>query len=74
MKVFVKSPSFSDRLGKVKGMFRKAFDDANALHSEMQEDICKKTEEITALSLEVNNLKELQRETKEFMSNLEKFI
>lgn len=55
-------------------MFRKAYDESNSLYQEMQQDIDKKTQQTAEISKDIDNTRELQNSTKEFMSNLEKFI
>lgn len=69
-----KKSSFSEKLASIKGLFRDVYDQADVLSSEMQEDIDKKTQQIESLSESINATKALQSSTREFMSNLEKFI
>lgn len=69
-----KKLSFSEKLASIKGLFRDVYDQADVLSSEMQEDIDKKTQQIESLSESINATKALQSSTREFMSNLEKFI
>lgn len=74
MKTLLKKLSFSERLNTIKSMFRKAYDESNSLYQEMQQDIDKKTQQMAEISKDIDNTRELQNSTKEFMSNLEKFI
>lgn len=69
-----KKLSFSEKLASIKGLFRDVYDQVDVLSSEMQEDIDKKTQQIESLSESINATKALQSSTREFMSNLEKFI
>lgn len=43
MTTLLKKLSFSERLGTIKSMFKKAYDESNSLYQEMQQDIDKKT-------------------------------
>lgn len=69
-----KKNTFSQRLLGVKGMFKKAYDDASKLNTEMQEVIDSTREEIKSLETKIGETSVIQKEAKEFMSNLEKFI
>ena len=67
-------PSFQERLTGVKSMFKKAHEDASKLTTEMQSEIDKKNGQIQLISAEIEQIKTVQDETVQFMSNLEKFI
>lgn len=66
--------SFKERLTGVKSMFKKAHEDAAKLSAEMQVDIDSKKQKVKLLEGEIGLISETQKETQEFMSNLEKFI
>ena len=66
--------SFKERLNGVKSMFKKAHEDAAKLSAEMQVDIDSKKQKVKLLEEEIGLISETQKETQEFMSNLEKFI
>lgn len=66
--------SFKERLTGVKSMFKKAHEDAAKLSAEMQVDIDSKKQKVKLLEEEIGLISETQKETQEFMSNLEKFI
>lgn len=72
--VAVTKATFSERLGSVKSMFKKAYEDATKLDAEMQADIENKKQRIAAIEADINTVSVTQKETQEFMSNLEKFI
>lgn len=74
MTTLLKKLSFSERLGTIKSMFKKAYDESSSLYQEMQQDIDKKTQQMVEISKDIDNTRELQNSTKEFMFNLEKFI
>ena len=67
-------PSFQERLTGVKSMFKKAHEDASKLSTEMQSEMDKKNGQIQLISAEIEQIKTVQDETVQFMSNLEKFI
>ena len=67
-------PSFQERLTGVKSMFKKAREDASKLSTEMQSEMDKKNSQIQLISAEIEQIKTVQDETVQFMSNLEKFI
>ena len=67
-------PSFQERLTGVKSMFKKAHEDASKLSTEMQSEMDKKNSQIQLISAEIEQIKTVQDETVQFMSNLEKFI
>ena len=66
--------SFQERLTGVKSMFKKAHEDASKLSTEMQSEMDKKNSQIQLISAEIEQIKTVQDETVQFMSNLEKFI
>ena len=66
--------SFKERLTGVKSRFKKAHEDAAKLSAEMQVDIDSKKQKVKLLEEEIGFISETQKETQEFMSNLEKFI
>ena len=70
----IAEPSFKERLTGVKSMFKKAHEDASKLNTEMQSEIDKKNGQIQLISAEIEQIKTVQDETVQFMSNLEKFI
>ena len=66
--------SFQERLTGVNSMFKKAHEDASKLSTEMQSEMDKKNSQIQLISAEIEQIKTVQDETVQFMSNLEKFI
>lgn len=70
----IAKPSFKERLTGVKSMFKKAHEDASKLSAEMQSEMDKKNGQIQLISAEIEQIKTVQDETVQFMSNLEKFI
>lgn len=67
-------PSYSNKLDEVKSMFKTAYDKAVMLNAEMETDIQIREERIKNLNVEIGNIQSIQKDTQEFMSNLEKFI
>ena len=70
----IAEPSFKERLTGVKSMFKKAHEDTSKLNTEMQSEMDKKNGQIQLISAEIEQIKTVQDETVQFMSNLEKFI
>ena len=70
----ITKPSFKERLTVAKSMFKKAHEDASKLNTEMQSEMDKKNGQIQLISAEIEQIKTVQDETVQFMSNLEKFI
>ena len=70
----IAKPTFKERLTGVKSMFKKAHEDASKLSTEMQSEMDKKNSQIQLISAEIEQIKTVQDETVQFMSNLEKFI
>ena len=67
-------PSFSDRIAGIKSIFKAAYEQANNLHSEMEEDIKAKNTKIAELQKDIDSINITKKETEEFMSNIGKFI
>ena len=67
-------PSFKERLTGVKSMFKKAHEDASKLNAEMQNEIDNYKMLIASYEVKIEDVSTTQKETQEFMSNLEKFI
>lgn len=52
----------------------KEYEDAAKLNDEMQTEKDRKLEQILAINIQVTEIEGTQKETQEFMKNLEKFI
>ena len=72
--VKVSKPTFQERLGDVKSMFKRAYEDALRLDTEMQASIDSKKEMIASIEADINTIATTKKEARDFMSNLEKFI
>lgn len=70
----ITKPSFKERLTEVKSLFKKAHEDASKLNTEMQNEIDNYKMLITSYEVKIEDVSTTQKETQEFMSNLEKFI
>jgi hypothetical protein len=70
----IAKPSFKERLTGVKSMFKKAHEDASKLNTEMQNEIDNYKMLIASYEVKIEDVSTTQKETQEFMSNLEKFI
>lgn len=66
--------SFADRMASIKEVFKKAYDNASTLKSEMQSQIESKEQSIAKLNSEIETINVTKKEVEQFMSNLEKFI
>lgn len=69
-----KSATFADTLSGIKGVFRKAYNDAEALNEQIKQDIQAKTARMEILQIQLSESERVKSETQEFMKNLEKFI
>lgn len=63
-----------ERLDGVKSMFKRAYEDALRLDTEMQASIDSKKEMIASIEADINTIATTKKEARDFMSNLEKFI
>lgn len=72
--VEVPKPTFQERLDGVKSMFKRAYEDALRLDTEMQASIDSKKEMIASIEADINTIATTKKEARDFMSNLEKFI
>lgn len=70
----IAKPSFKERLTGVKSMFKRAYEDALRLDTEMQASIDSKKEMIASIEADINTIATTKKEARDFMSNLEKFI
>lgn len=70
--VEVSKPTFQERLGGVKSMFKRAYEDALRLDTEMQASIDSKKEMIASIEADINTIATTKKEARDFMSNLEK--
>lgn len=66
--------SFADKLTAVKEVFKKAYENAEALNEEIKADIQAKTVKIEILQTQLAESEKAKSETQNFMKNLEKFI
>lgn len=66
--------TFADTLSGIKEVFRKAYNDAEALNEKIKQDIQAKTARIEILQTQLSESERVKSETQEFMKNLEKFI
>lgn len=55
-------------------MFKRAYEDALRLDTEMQAGIDSKKEMIASIEADINTIATTKKEARDFMSNLEKFI
>lgn len=71
VKTFV---TFADQLTAIKESFRTAYQKAETLNQNINEDIKAKTASIEALKAKLAESETVRAETQQFMKNLEKFI
>ena len=74
MKKTVAAHSFSERMARIKSMFKTAHENASNLHAEMEQEIAKKESQIAALQEDIKTIDVTKQEAETFMSNIEKLI
>ena len=73
-KSVVATPSFSERMARIKSMNKTAHENASNLHAEMESEIAKKESQIAALQEDIKTIGVTKQEAETFMSNIEKLI
>jgi len=73
-KTTVATLPFSERMASIKSMFKTAYEDANNLYAEIEQEIAKKESQIAALQEDIKTIDVTKQEVETFMSNIEKLI
>ena len=73
-KTTVATLPFSERMASIESMFKTAYEDANNLYAEIEQEIAKKESQIAALQEDIKTIDVTKQEVETFMSNIEKLI
>lgn len=75
MKIFSKStPTFAEQMASIKAAFKTAHENANNLHSMMEEEIKNKESQIASLQNDIETINVTKKEAETFMENISKLI
>lgn len=75
MKMFSKStPTFAEQMSSIKSAFKTAHENANNLHSMMEEEIKSKESQIASLQSDIETINVTKKEAETFMENISKLI
>ena len=75
--IFSKSkvaPSFVEQMQSIKADFKTAHENANNLHSQMEEEIKNKESQIASLQSDIETINVTKKEAETFMENISKLI
>lgn len=75
--IFSKSkvaPSFAEQMQSIKTAFKTAHENANNLHSMMEEEIKNKESQIASLQSDIETINVTKKEAETFMENISKLI
>lgn len=70
----VGTPSFAEKMASIKEAFKTAYDNANTLHGEMEQQIELKKSKINELNEQIEQIEVIKEEAKTFMANISKLI
>ena len=68
------SPSFAEQMSSIKAAFKTAHENANNLHSMMEEEIKSKETQIASLQSDIETINVTKKEAETFMENISKLI
>lgn len=75
MKIFSEStPTFAEQMSSIKAAFKTAHENANNLHSTMEEEIKSKESQIASLKSGIETINVTKKEAETFMENISKLI
>lgn len=75
--IFSKSkvaPTFAEQMSSIKAAFKTAYENANNLHSMMEEEIKSKESQIASLQSDIETINVTKKEAETFMENISKLI
>lgn len=75
--IFSKSkvaPTFAEQMSSIKAAFKIAHENANNLHSIMEEEIKSKESQIASLQSDIETINVTKKEAETFMENISKLI
>lgn len=71
---FKVAPSFAEQMQSIKAAFKTAHENANNLHSQMEEEIKNKESQIASLQSDIETINVTKKEAETFMENISKLI
>lgn len=74
IKTPVRSLTFAEKMANIKEAFKIAYDNANTLHGEMEQEITLKKSKIDELNKQIEEIEVTKEEAKTFMANISKLI
>lgn len=66
--------SFAEKMANIKRAFKEAHENANTLHSEMEQQITLRLSKIDELNKQIEEINVAKREAEQFMENISKLI
>lgn len=70
----VRNLTFAEKMANIKAAFKTAYDDANTLHGEMEQEIAFKKAKANELFKQISEIEVTKEEAKTFMANISKLI
>lgn len=70
----VAKPTFAEQMAAIKSAFKIAHENANNLHSIMEEEIKSKESQIASLQSDIETINVTKKEAETFMENISKLI
>lgn len=70
----VRNLTFAEKMANIKAAFKTAYDDANTLHGEMEQEIALKKSKIDELNKQIEEIEVTKEEAKTFMANISRLI
>lgn len=68
------APTFAEQMSSIKAAFKTAHENANNLHSMMEEEIKSKESQIDSLKKDIETINVTKKEAETFMENISKLI
>jgi hypothetical protein len=68
------APTFAEQMSSIKAAFKTAHENANNLHSMMEEEIKSKESQIASLKKDIETINVTKKEAETFMENISKLI
>ena len=70
----VGTSSFAEKMASIKKVFKEAYENANTLHGEMEQQVQLKLSKIDELNKQIDEINVTKEEAEEFMANISKLI
>lgn len=72
--ITVNKGTFAEQMTAIKSAFKTAYENANNLHSQMEEEIKNKESQIASLQSDIDTINVTKKEAEVFMENISKLI